>query len=133
VKLNDDNYNAASSPGADHYLPGIAVDKDGSLGACFYDRRFDSENFLIDRVCANSQDGGRTWRNHRVTKESFAPSISADLLVNPVYMGDYDSVAADFLRQFSGFLGAYGDNTRGNPDVKVTKRFSGSSDESDDN
>jgi hypothetical protein len=133
VRVNDDNSNAASSPGADHYLPGIAVDKDGSLGVCFYDRRLDSENFLIDRECANSQDGGRTWRNHRVTKESFSPSISADLLINPVYMGDYDSVASDFLRQFSGFLGAYGDNTRGNPDVKVTKRFVGSSDESDDN
>lgn len=133
VKVNDDDSNAPSSPGADHYLPGIAVDNNGSLGVCFYDRRLDSENFLIDRECANSDDGGRTWRNHRVTKESFAPSISADLLINPVYMGDYDTVAADSTRRSGGFLGAYGDNTRGNPDVKISRRFNGSSDRSDDN
>jgi hypothetical protein len=133
VKVNDDNSNAPSSPGADHYLPGIAVDNNGSLGVCFYDRRLDSENFLIDRECANSQDGGRTWRNHRVTKESFAPSIAADMLVNSLYMGDYDTVAADSTGRSGGFLGAYGDNTRGNPDVRITKRFAGSSDENDDN
>jgi hypothetical protein len=133
VTVNDDNSNAPSSPGADHFLPGIAVDNEGSVGVCFYDRRLDPGNFLIDRECANSHDRGRTWRNHRVTKMSFAPSIAADLLINPVYMGDYDGVAADSTGQSEGFLGAYGDNARGNPDVRITKPFSGSSDESDDN
>jgi hypothetical protein len=123
VEVNDDNSNAPSAPGADHYLPAIAVDNTGSLGVCFYDRRLDSANFLIDRECANSQDGGRTWRNHRVTTESFAPTIAADLLINPLYMGDYDTVAVDSTRRSSGFLGAYGDNTRGNPDVKITRHF----------
>jgi hypothetical protein len=132
VKVNDDNSNTAGEEGVDHYLPGIAVDNQGSLGVCFYDRRHDPGNFLIDRECANSQDGGRTWRNHRVTKESFAASIAADLLINPVYMGDYDSVAADSTGRSNGFLGAYGDNTRGNPDVKISRRFDGSRDEEDD-
>jgi hypothetical protein len=132
VQVNDDNSNAPSSPGADHYLPAIAVDNTGSLGVCFYDRRLDSANFLIDRECANSQDGGRTWRNHRVTTESFAPSIAADLLINPVYMGDYDTVAVDSTRRSSGFLGAYGDNTRGNPDVQISRRFYGATDENSD-
>jgi hypothetical protein len=132
VKVNDDNSNTPGEEGADHYLPGIAVDNQGSLGVCFYDRRHDPENFLIDRECANSKDGGRTWKNHRVTKESFAASIAADLLINPLYMGDYDTVAADSTGQSNGFLGAYGDNTRGNPDVRIAKRFKGSSDESDD-
>jgi hypothetical protein len=132
VPVNDDNSNAPSSAGADHYLPAIAVDNSGSLGVCFYDRRLDSENFLIDRECANSQDAGRTWSNHRVTKESFAPSIAADLLVNPLYMGDYDTVAVDSTRRSSGFLGAYGDNTRGNPDVNIGRRFYGVTDETPD-
>ena len=48
-------------------------------------------------------------------------------------MGDYDTIAADSTRQFAGFLGAYGDNTRGNPDVKISRRFDGSRDEQDDN
>jgi hypothetical protein len=123
VKVNDDE-DAVGTP-ADHYLPGIAADRRGSVGVCFYDRRRDPENFLIDRECASSQDGGQSWKNHRITKMSFSASISADLLINPVYMGDYDGVAADFLGQFIGFRGAYGDNTRGNPDVKISSRFGG--------
>jgi hypothetical protein len=130
VKVNDsssDDDNPVATL-ADHYLPGAAVDRNGRVGICFYDRRKDPENFLIDRECASSNDGGHTWTNHRITRESFSPSIAADLLINPVYMGDYDGVAADFLGQSSGFLGAYGDNTRGNPDVKITRRFGGSGD-----
>jgi hypothetical protein len=46
-------------------------------------------------------------------------SIAADLLINPVYMGDYDGVAADATGRSEGFLGAYGDNSRGNPDVVI--------------
>ena len=115
--------NAASSTPADHYLPGIAVDRYGSVGICFYDRHRDPDNFFIDRQCAHSRDGGVTWRNHRITKRSFAASIAADQLINPVYMGDYDTVAADSTRAFHGFLGSYGDNTGGNPDVKISRRF----------
>jgi hypothetical protein len=133
VKVND-NEDSSGAP-ADHYLPGIAVDRRGSVGVCYYDRRRDPENFLIDRECASSHDGGQTWRNFRITKESFAASIAADLLINPVYMGDYDGVAADTLGQFTGFRGAYGDNTRGNPDVKISSRFGGqgNGDDEDEN
>jgi hypothetical protein len=130
VRAND-NTGAAGTP-ADHYQPGIAVDLNGSVGVCFYDRRRDPENFLIDRECADSRDGGHTWRNRRVTRRSFAPTIANDLLVNSVYMGDYDSVAADHTAAFSGFLGAYGDNSHGNPDVRISDRFGGSQDEDDE-
>jgi hypothetical protein len=131
VKVNN-NKNAASSPGTDHYLPGIAVDHNGAVGVCWYDRRRDPENFLIDRECAVSRNGGQTWRNHRITSESFSPSIAADLLVNPVYMGDYDTTAADTLGHAAGFLGAFGDNTRGNPDVSISRRFGGGDDDNND-
>jgi hypothetical protein len=130
VKVNDDT-GAVGTP-ADHYLPGIAVDLNGSVGVCFYDRRRDPENFLIDRECADSRDGGQTWRNHRVTRRSFAPIIASDLLVNSIYMGDHDTVAADHTAAFSGFLGAYGDNSHGNPDVRISDRFGGSQDEDDE-
>ena len=132
VRVNDDSSNSATGPGADHYLPGIAVDRNGDLGVCYYDRRRDPNNFLIDRECAASRDGGQSWKNHRVTRASFAASISADLLVNPVYMGDYDGVAADSLGQTDGFLGAFGDNTRGNPEVRISKRFGGADDSGND-
>lgn len=122
VKVNDD---VGASNGIDHYLPGVAVSGNGSVGVCYYDRRRDPENFLIDRECASSQDAGQTWRNYRVTKRNFSPIIADDLLVNPVYMGDYDGVAADTLRKSAGFLGAYGNNARGNPDVRISRRFGG--------
>jgi len=122
VKVNNDK-NAAPSPGTDHYLPGIAVDHRGAVGVCWYDRRRDPRNVFIDRECAVSRNSGQTWVNHRITKESYAPSLALDLLVQPTYMGDYDTTAADTLGQSSGFLGAFGDNTLGNPDVRISRRF----------
>jgi len=125
VKVNDD---VGASNGIDHYQPGVAVSTEGSLGVCWYDRRRDPRNFLIDRECATSRDSGQTWRNTLITKRNFSPIIADDLLVNPMYMGDYDTVAADFLGEFSGFLGAYGNNAANNPDVRISRRFGGSGD-----
>ena len=34
-------------------------------------------------------------------------------------MGDYDTLASDFTKAHRGFVGAYGDNGRGNPDVRA--------------
>lgn len=116
VLVNDNT----ETPGAgtDQYQPGIAVDKNGVVGVCFYDRRNDANNFLIDRFCAGSEDGGATWTNAQITSHSFAPVPGQDFLVVPTYMGDYDSLASDFIQINSGFIGAFGDNTRGNPDVR---------------
>jgi len=95
---------------------------------CWYDRRRDPRNFLIDRECATSRDSGQTWRNTLITTRNFSPIIADDLLVNPMYMGDYDTVAADSLGEFSGFLGAHGNNAASNPDVRISRRFGGSGD-----
>jgi hypothetical protein len=122
VRVNDD----PAGSRIDHYLPGIAVDRNGTVGVCFYDRRRDPQNFLIDRECASSKNYGQTWKNHRITKSSFSPIIASDLLINAQYMGDYDGVTADVLGQFAGFRGAFGDNSHGNPDVSISPRFGGS-------
>jgi hypothetical protein len=47
-------------------------------------------------------------------------------------MGDYDTTAADTLGHAAGFLGAFGDNTRGNPDVSISRRFGGGDDDNND-
>jgi hypothetical protein len=125
VKVNNDT---GASNGIDHYLPAVSVSTDGSVGMCWYDRRRDPQNFLIDRECATSKDGGQTWHNTLITNRSFSPIIADDLLVNPVYMGDYDGVTSDFLRRSDGFLGAYGNNAHGNPDVRISRHFGGSGD-----
>jgi len=114
IKINDD----AQGTGHDHYQVGIAVDNRGHVGACWYDRREDSENFAIGRYCAESMNLGRSWKNTNIGLPLFAPTHGTDLLVNPIYMGDYDQLTSDFLNQDSGFIGAFeGMGVRGNPDV----------------
>lgn len=110
-------------PGTDQYQPGIAVDQQtGRVAVCFYDRRKDPNNFLIDRFCALSHNGGDAWTNKRLTERAFAPVPFQDILTNPVYMGDYDTVASDFIQSTEhtgySFFGAWGDNSLGNPDVR---------------
>ena len=46
----------------------------------------------------------------------------ADLLVNTLYVGDYDALTSDALGINGGFIGALEIETEGNPDV-YAKRF----------
>ena len=50
-----------SGRGTDQFFPGIAVDRAGAIAICWYDRRRDKNNFLIDRECGKSTNGGATW------------------------------------------------------------------------
>jgi hypothetical protein len=57
VKVNGDIQPRLGS-GHDHYQSGIAVDKRGFVGLCWYDRRADAENFAIRRHCGESSNQG---------------------------------------------------------------------------
>jgi hypothetical protein len=120
VKVND---NVELGFGTDQYQPGVAVDKVGRVASCFYDRRRDAANFMIDRFCAVSVDGGQTWsENARHTARSFAPIHATDSLINPVYMGDYDSLAGEFTLTLEGFVGSYSQiGPVANPDVRAVR------------
>ena len=120
VKVND---NVELGFGTDQYQPGVAVDRVGRVASCFYDRRDDPANFMIDRFCAVSVDGGQTWSaNTRHTARSFAPIHATDGLIDPVYMGDYDSLAGDFTLMHEGFVGAYSRiGPVANPDVRAVR------------
>jgi BNR/Asp-box repeat len=120
VRVND---NVEAGLGTDQYQPGVAVDVGGRVASCFYDRRRDPANFTIDRFCAVSKDGGQTWSpNMRQTARSFAPIHATDTLINPVYMGDYDTIASEFTLTLEGFVGAYSViGPIANPDVKVSR------------
>jgi len=122
VRVNNNVEPLSSGLGTDQYQPAIAVDKSGKVETCFYDRRRDPNNFLIERYCAGSTNAGVTWSNTRVTRKSFAAVPGQDLLVDPAYMGDYDTVAADFTLLNTGFITAWGDNSAGNPDVQAAKQ-----------
>ena len=112
---------AVKGRGTDQYMPGIAVDRNGLVGICYYDRSGDPLNFLIERRCGRSSDGGAHWNNFRepVTPSPFLSLTNQDFLLAIDYMGDYDTLASDFTKAHRGFVGAYGDNGRGNPDVKA--------------
>jgi len=94
--------------GTDSYFPGVAVDNStGEIGVCWYDRRNDPLNFKIDRFCGHSVNGGASFTNVQITTQSFLPIHGADDHLNPFYMGDYDTVASDFLKVTGGFIGAF--------------------------
>jgi hypothetical protein len=107
--------------GRDQFFPGVAVDKDGEVGVCYYDRREDPGNTVIDRFCSVSHNGGSSWNEQRVSHSNWLPVHAADQIVNLVYMGDYDALTSDFLLQNDGFFGTFEIITNGNPDVFAKK------------
>lgn len=122
VKVNDNKEPLSSGKGTDQYQAGIAVDKEGHLGACFYDRRRDVENWFIERFCAKSENAGEAWTNEIVEHTSFAPYHATDILLNLLYMGDYDMLSSDSTLMHSGFVGAFQViSRRGDPNVVATK------------
>ena len=121
LRVNN-NPEGGSIPLSDQFKPAIATDKTGRIGVCFYDRRRDPNNFLIDRYCASSTNGGGTWTNIKITAANFSSLIGQDVLVAPDYMGDYDSITADSSGESTGFLDSYSSNAAGNPNV-MTNHF----------
>lgn len=118
TKVNSDNQFSRLTPSRDHYQAGIAVDKRGVVGVCWYDRRGDVENFAIRRHCGESTNHGVSFSDADIGLGAFAPTHGIDIFINPIYMGDYDQMTSDFLNLNSGFDGAFQFmGTRGNPDV----------------
>jgi hypothetical protein len=108
--------------GRDQFFPGIAVDNRGVVGVCFYDRRRNPANDVIDRYCATSQNRGASWSEQQVSAANWTPAHGADDLINSSYIGDYDAISSDFLLQNPGFFSSFEVQTNGNPDV-VGARF----------
>jgi len=108
--------------GRDQFFPSVAVDKDGHVGVCYYDRRANTANTVIDRFCSLSVDHGRSWAEQRVSTSNWLPIHGADGLINTAYIGDYDALTSDALGINGGFVGAFEIETQGNPDV-YAKRF----------
>lgn len=113
------NINAVSN--TDHFQPAVSTDKAGRIAVCFYDRRNDPSNFLIDRYCASSSTGGASFTNTRITPKSFPSLVSQDVLIAPNYMGDYDTLTSDTLNSVAGFRGAFANNVSGSPNVQSNK------------
>ncbi len=117
VRVNN-NGEGFGTPMTDRFEPALAADISGRIAICFYDRRNDPANFLIDRYCASSSNGG-IWTNTRITWSSFPTMVGQDVLLAPDYMGDYDTLASDTLNHHSGFVGGFASNKSGNPVIRT--------------
>lgn len=107
--------------GRDQFMPGIAVDKNGTVAVCYYDRRADEDNSIIDRYCSVSHNRGASWTEHRASNANWVPAHHTDNTINTLYIGDYDAMTNDFLMLNSGFFGTFEVQDNGNPDVVGTK------------
>ncbi len=132
VKVNDNANPASGSLGTDAFNPTIAVDETphatystgGEIGVCWYDRRNDLHNYLIQRFCSVSTDGGSSWAaNAQDSTLTFSSVAAQDVLVNSSYMGDYDQLTYDFAASTYSFNDVFSSNAAGNPDAVFTSYF----------
>jgi hypothetical protein len=96
TKVNQDVSNA------DQFQPYVQVTPRGQVNVSFFDRRLDTPqppnhpgNFFIDTFLARSNDGGTTWRETRVSHDSWDPSINPPISGSGEFIGDYQGLVAD--------------------------------------
>lgn len=75
----------------DQFFSALAVDEQGTLTAIWFDSRRDPANHLIDTFQGVSRDGGKTWRNRRISDTSWNPD---DLGFFAGFIGDYIGLAS---------------------------------------
>jgi hypothetical protein len=72
LRINDDTLNNRR----DQFHPWMTVDPQGTIHACWLDRRLDPANMMMDCYYTRSTDGGATWlRNERVSTVSCDPRL----------------------------------------------------------
>jgi len=106
----------------EQFLPSVAVDGDGTLAVCFFDRRRDPQNNGVDHFCSVSHNQGASFTSLRNTPQSFTPTHLTDGLFDPVSFGDYDGVSSDSSGVNFGFFSAFQTQDTGDPNI-VGVRF----------
>jgi hypothetical protein len=72
LRINDDTLGNRR----DQFHPWMTVDPQGTIHACWLDRRLDPANMMMDCFYTRSTDGGNTWlRNERVSTVSSDPRL----------------------------------------------------------
>jgi hypothetical protein len=91
--------------GRDQFIPSIAVDHDGTIAVCYYDRRNDPQNNALDRYCSISENNGESFHDLRQSSKSWIYGQDWDRFV--FWLGDYDTVTTPYGTG-RGFFGAFG-------------------------
>ncbi|NOT30891.1 MAG: hypothetical protein HOP15_10635 [Planctomycetes bacterium] len=103
ILINDDGTARAQ------YFPALACRPDGTgLAVCWYDNRSHAADINMERWGVTATISGSTLTfgpNFRITAQ-FPPVFGVDPVVNSVYMGDYDMMAADNTSYYT----TWGDN-----------------------
>jgi BNR repeat-like domain len=96
VRVNQDETNA------DQFQQYVRVTSRGQLNVSYFDRRLDQPdlpahpgNFFIDTFLSRSNDGGGTWKDSRVSHDSWDPSINPPISPSGEFIGDYQGLVAD--------------------------------------
>lgn len=79
----------------DRFMGELSAAPNGRLDASFWDRSY-SGNRLVDLTYATSADGGHTWRQARVTRSGYDPSlwgVPSGSSFRP-FIGDYNGIAS---------------------------------------
>ena len=71
----------------DQYLPNITSDESGNIFISYQDSRNDPENIITETYVSVSTDGGKTFKDEKISTSGFKPS----LLSIGNYFGDYNS------------------------------------------
>ncbi|WNQ12776.1 sialidase family protein [Paenibacillus aurantius] len=93
-----------------NFFPFIAVSRSGEISVVYYTNRRAAN--LLDVYVAQSNNGGRCFRNRRVTTVSFNPVRKSAF--RPPFIGDY--IGVDYKPDGQIFA-VWCDNRRGNEDI----------------
>ncbi|MFP5379804.1 MAG: sialidase family protein, partial [Vicinamibacteria bacterium] len=91
VRVNQDPANGD----ADQFQPWIAVTPSGQVNVSYFDRRNDPANYFIATYLSQSEDGGRTFTDHRIGERMWDPAVNAPTSVSGKFIGDYQGLVAD--------------------------------------
>jgi hypothetical protein len=92
VRVNRDGRNAD----ADQFQPWLAVTPKGQVNVSYFDRRNDpGNNLFIDTDLSRSNDGGKTFRDRRVTHRLWDPRVNPPTSASGEFIGDYQGLVAD--------------------------------------
>jgi hypothetical protein len=89
-----------SGAGRDQFIPSAAVDREGTLAVCYFDRRNDPQNNALDRYCSLSGDGGQSFHDVRESARSWIPGENWDRLA--FWVGEHESVIAPMFGDDGG-------------------------------
>jgi hypothetical protein len=92
VRVNHD----AKGADADQFQPWLAVTPKGQVNVSYFDRRKDKgNNLFIDTFLSRSKDGGRTFKDTRVTHQLWDPRVNPPTSASGEFIGDYQGLVAD--------------------------------------